>query len=186
MKRVLRRPSPAMVIAIVALIAALGGTAVGAAFVSKKQAKKIAANQVNKLAPGLSVASAKSADNAANATNATKAANSDALGGKGLRGISQWVSFGSAGNVVDQSGGITVTKLAATGRYRVNFPTSIADCLFNVTPGIVPAASDGSDFAEAMAMIARSSTNSPNAVQIEMADPAGVEINEPGHVTVQC
>ena len=66
MKRVFRRPSPAMVVAIVALISALGGTAVGAAFVTKKQAKKIAKNQVNKLAPGLSVASAKSADNANN------------------------------------------------------------------------------------------------------------------------
>jgi len=43
------------VVAIVALIAALGGTAIGAAFVTKKQSKKIAKNQVNKLAPGLSV-----------------------------------------------------------------------------------------------------------------------------------
>jgi hypothetical protein len=66
MRRVFRRPSPAMVVAIVALISALGGTAVGAAFVTKKQAKKIAKNQVNKLAPKLSVASAKSADNANN------------------------------------------------------------------------------------------------------------------------
>ena len=64
MKRVFRRPSPAMVIAIVALVAALGGTAIGAAFVTKKQAKKIAKNQVNKLAPGLSVNHAKTADNA--------------------------------------------------------------------------------------------------------------------------
>ncbi|HEY6636421.1 MAG TPA: hypothetical protein VIZ61_01950 [Solirubrobacterales bacterium] len=64
MKRVFRRPSPAMVIAIVALIAALGGTAIGASFVTKKQTKKIAKNQVKKLAPGLSVASAKKADDA--------------------------------------------------------------------------------------------------------------------------
>jgi hypothetical protein len=66
MKRVIRRPSPAMVVAIVALISALGGTAIGAAFVTKKKAKKIAANQVNKLAPGLSVASAKTAETATN------------------------------------------------------------------------------------------------------------------------
>ena len=70
MKKVVRRPSPAMVVAIVALIAALGGTAIGAGFVTKKKAKKIAANQVNKLAPGLSVAKAKKANDA------------DALGGK--------------------------------------------------------------------------------------------------------
>jgi tRNA(Arg) A34 adenosine deaminase TadA len=56
-----------MVVAIVALVVALGGTAVGAAFVTKKQTKKIAANQVNKLAPGLSVNHAKTADSAKDA-----------------------------------------------------------------------------------------------------------------------
>ena len=75
MRRVFRRPSPAMVIAIVALIVALGGTALAGGFITKKKAKKIAANQVNKLAPGLSVAHAGAADNATNATNATNANN---------------------------------------------------------------------------------------------------------------
>jgi hypothetical protein len=74
MKRVIRRPSPAMIVAIVALIAALSGTAIGAAFVTKKQTKKIAANQVNKLAPGLSVASAKKADDADKLGGASAAA----------------------------------------------------------------------------------------------------------------
>jgi hypothetical protein len=63
-----------MVVAIVALIVALGGTAIAGGFITKKKAKKIAANQVNKLAPGLSVASAKNADNATNADTATRSA----------------------------------------------------------------------------------------------------------------
>jgi hypothetical protein len=65
MKKVLGRPSPAMVVAIVALIAALGGTAVAGGFITKKKAKKVADNQITKRAPGLSVASAKTADNLA-------------------------------------------------------------------------------------------------------------------------
>jgi uncharacterized cupredoxin-like copper-binding protein len=75
------RPSPAILIAILALVAALAGTAVAGptatTSVSKKKVKKIAKKQaikqINKLAPGLSVAHADSATNANNA---------DKLGGK--------------------------------------------------------------------------------------------------------
>jgi hypothetical protein len=76
-----------MVVAIVALIVALGGTAVAGGFITKKKAKKVAANQVNKLAPGLSVASAKNADNATNASD------SNALGGTAPNGFPKVTQF---------------------------------------------------------------------------------------------
>jgi hypothetical protein len=63
MKRLLRRPSPAMIVAIVALIAALGGTAIAGGVLNKKKVNKIITNR----APGLSVAHAKSADSATSA-----------------------------------------------------------------------------------------------------------------------
>jgi hypothetical protein len=51
------RPSPAIVVAVVALIAAVAGTAVAGpgaeTSVSKKKTKQIAKKQVNKLAPGI-------------------------------------------------------------------------------------------------------------------------------------
>ena len=56
MKRVFRRPSPAMVVAIVALIAALGGTAIAGGALNKKKVKNISNNQITQRAPGLSVA----------------------------------------------------------------------------------------------------------------------------------
>jgi hypothetical protein len=66
-------PSPAMGVAIVALVFAVGGSAIaGVATISvlnkkeKKQTRKVAKREINKAAPGLSVA---------------KAANADALGG---------------------------------------------------------------------------------------------------------
>ena len=66
MKKALKsRPSPAMIVAIAALIVALGGTAVAGGVLNKKKVNKIITNR----APGLSVASAKSADNAKNADN---------------------------------------------------------------------------------------------------------------------
>ena len=81
-----RRPSPAMSVAVAALIIALVGTAMAAPTAiksvlnkqEKKQVKNIAANQINKLAPGLSVARAEAATNAANA---------DAVGGQSLANI---------------------------------------------------------------------------------------------------
>jgi hypothetical protein len=66
MKRLLRRPSPAMIVAIVALIAALGGTAIAGGVLNKKKVNKIITNR----APGLSVAHAKSADSATSAGSA--------------------------------------------------------------------------------------------------------------------
>src|SRR5215475_4587726 len=72
MKRIIRRPSPAMIVAIAALVAALGGTAVAGpqAIISalnkkeKKQTRNIANSEIDKRAPGLSVANAQNATNA--------------------------------------------------------------------------------------------------------------------------
>ena len=54
------RPSPAMIVAMVALIVAIGGTAVAAGVLNKKKVNTIITNR----APSLTVASAKNADNA--------------------------------------------------------------------------------------------------------------------------
>ncbi len=66
-----------VVVAALAIVAALAGTALGGPdagiSVSKRQTKKIARKQIEKLAPGLSVASA---------ADATDAANAAALGGR--------------------------------------------------------------------------------------------------------
>jgi hypothetical protein len=81
-----RMPSPGILVAVLALVAALAGTAVAGtdattSAINKKKVKSIAAKQINKLAPGLSVASAETADSAdsatraQNATNATNATN---------------------------------------------------------------------------------------------------------------
>jgi hypothetical protein len=84
-----RRPSPAMIVASAALIVALAGTAMAAPTAiksilnkkEKKQASNIAKNQVNNLAPGLSV---KHANTAGSADTAKQA---DAVGGQALAKI---------------------------------------------------------------------------------------------------
>lgn len=86
------RPSPAMVLASIALVFALAGTAIAgpdaissavtksqvkklAKKQGKKQGKKQAIKQIDKAEPNLDVNSAKTADNATNAENATNAQN---------------------------------------------------------------------------------------------------------------
>ena len=75
MGRIRTLPSPALVVALLALVAAVTGAAVAknGKTVTKKQAKNIASNQITQRAPGLSVAHAGSADEAVNA---------DAVGGQ--------------------------------------------------------------------------------------------------------
>jgi hypothetical protein len=92
----IKKPTTGFLVAVTALVVALGGTAVAAqqddaaragksdaaaAALTKKQVKKIAKKQANKAitqrAPGLTVAKAALADNATNATNATKASLAD-------------------------------------------------------------------------------------------------------------
>jgi hypothetical protein len=84
-----RRPSPAMIVAATALIVALAGTAMAAPIAiksilnkkEKKQVKNISKNQVNALAPGLSVKHANTAGTADTAKDA------NALGGVDLKNV---------------------------------------------------------------------------------------------------
>lgn len=90
-----RRPSPAMIVAATALIVALAGTAMAAPTAiksilnkkEKKQVKNISKNQVNKLAPGLSVKHANTAGSADTAKRADVSSNTDAIGGVELKDI---------------------------------------------------------------------------------------------------
>jgi hypothetical protein len=110
------RPSPAMVVAVIALTGALAGTAIAGpdaitSAVTKSKVKKIAKQQANKQikkkAGGLSVA------NAQNATNATTAANANAP--------SVYAQVTQDGNVeASRSRGVNsdnVTQIANTGVY---------------------------------------------------------------------
>jgi hypothetical protein len=84
-----RRPSPAMIVAAIALIVALAGTAMAAPTAiksilnkkEKKQVKNISKNQINALAPTLSVKHANTAGSADTAKRADVATDADALKG---------------------------------------------------------------------------------------------------------
>jgi hypothetical protein len=120
MKRVFRRPTPAMAVAIAALIAALGGTAVAGGVLNKKKVNNIITNR----APGLSVASAKKADsatnatnatNASNATNATNATNASTVGGQTVTRIFQKLPTNSAATTIYSANGLVISGGCTAG-----------------------------------------------------------------------
>jgi hypothetical protein len=214
-KFTVNRPSPALVIAIVALFAAMGGSAYAAATITGKNIKNnsittsdiktstlrgsdvksntltgsdISESSLGKVPSSSKADSADSAATAGKATNAdhaTAADDSGKLGGMSLRGLSQWAVVSSAGAVIDSSADVTVVKLAAAGRYRVHFASAVAKCGINANAGIAPTASDASNFANRFALVAHSSTGA-NDVQVEIVDDAGTEANSPFYITAQC
>jgi hypothetical protein len=118
LSRIRRLPSPALVVAVVALVAAVGGGTMAIASSGKKLVNK----QITKRAPGLSVRHATSADTAANA---------DELGGAAPGSYErrpQRALVNGNGTIAAQSGGITVNStLGSSGLYFVAFPTSVAN-----------------------------------------------------------
>jgi hypothetical protein len=138
-RRRLRLPSPAIVIAMIALSLVLGGTAIAAgtsAPLSKKQVTKL----VKKLAPKLSVKHAKTANTAAaaaaaahatsadSATSATTAASATGLPGPLASGQTERGVFGVAGNEAGASDFISETG--------ISFPIPLAAVpAFNVVTG---------------------------------------------------
>jgi hypothetical protein len=141
-KRRLRLPSPALVIALIALTLVLGGTAV-AASTAKPLNKKSVTKLVKKLAPKLSVKHAKSANSAAaavsathatsadSATSATTAASATGLAGPLASGQTERGVFGLAGH--ETTAGDFVSETGIT------FPIPLAAApAFNVVVGATP------------------------------------------------
>jgi len=145
------RPSAAIVVAVLALVAALAGTAVAGRDVStsavskkkvKKIAKKQAVKQINELAPGLSVAHADTAETAETADTANIAANANALGGIAPSGFATRlfayvrVDLPSTYEVEYGRGVTGVTSTGTAGEYDVTFNRNVAGCAAHATPGI--------------------------------------------------
>jgi hypothetical protein len=100
------RPSAGLLVAVLALVAAIAGTAVAGpgattSKLTKKKVVKIAGQEIKKLAPGLSVAHADTATSATTADSAAQAENADLLDGVDSAGFQQKCATGAIrGSVV--------------------------------------------------------------------------------------
>ena len=151
-----RRPSPALLISLIALFVSLGGTGYAALTVSGKNIKNesitgkdVKANSLGsrqvKESSLAKVRSAKRADSARTADSvriAHSAGNSAALGGAPAAAFARRlfaVVNGTAAvpSVIRSSGGVSVARLGADDRgdYTVRFPQAVSDCAYAVTTG---------------------------------------------------
>jgi hypothetical protein len=107
MSRIRALPSPAMVVALLALVAGITGAAIakGGKTVTKKQAKNIASNQIAAKAPSLSVSHATTAGSADSAKDA------GSVNGKRVVKVFAKVPFQTPTStlIADLGGGFTLT-----------------------------------------------------------------------------
>jgi hypothetical protein len=108
MKRVFRRPSPATVLAVAALLVALGGTAVAGGVLNKKKVNNIVTNR----APGLSVG------------------NSAKLGGQPPPAFQSQLLSAVVRTDGTLAGGVgaVISNRGSAGRYTVKFNRDIMSC----------------------------------------------------------
>jgi hypothetical protein len=158
-KQILRRPSPAMVVAIFALCLAVGGTAVAATKLSKNAVK-------TKNIKNGAVTESKIA---ANAVTESKIANGAISPGKlasSTKTIWAETDLGNGQNILRQSGGVTITPVAATpGEAVVNFGTDVSNRAISVTP-LLTLGSINAEYARCPQIGCPTSADSPNAIAV--------------------
>lgn len=156
----LRRPSPALAIAVLALVVALGGSAYAVRQINGSTIKvrsipgdrirnnALTGTQINEARLGRvnearNATSSKfalrasAADSAANALNAGSARSADTLAGSpptAFQGRIRWALIDGAGNVLDQSGGIASPALHSGTTYVIDFGVDLSRKALLVTP----------------------------------------------------
>ncbi len=173
-----RKPSPAMLVAVLALIAAVAGTAVaesGPNANTSASAKKTAKKALKK---------AKKANQAAKGAQATA---EDAQGlAEGAQATAEdatpLAAVVAADGSVVRGSGVTSTnaKLGGNGLYTVDFDRNLSDCVWvaqigngNGTPTI---------YGEMSTFLA----GSPNGIFVQTAGSNGVLADRPFHLLVHC
>jgi hypothetical protein len=153
-----------MIIAMIALVASVAGTAIAAdpaAKLNRSKVKKIADQQIANAAPTLSVGKATNADTAKIASNILSA---NVLG-----------SGAALGSIPS---GVTSSK-TALGTYEVVFPRSIAGCTLSASPG--------SATSETPILVgAAPKVGAPNTVRVFTRSAANVVSDQDFYVQVVC
>jgi hypothetical protein len=148
LRRLKSHATPATVIAIIALIVALGGTAVAGGVLNKKKVNNIITNR----ASGLSVLKAKSADSASTAGTAGSATADNVFGAE---------TTGGSGIVNATLPGTTATKSSNT--FTIHFPRAVVDCVVA-----------GSGLFDGDTSVVRSGTANPN--DVIASNPSGTNV----------
>lgn len=136
MKNSFRHPSPALVIAILALVFALGGTAIAAKrylITNTKQISPAVLKQLAKLAAKEGKRGSPGAAGAAGATGAAGA--SGARGPAGPGAIVYWAVVNPNGSLARHGTSETQVEQIGTGSYVVKFEAEVTQCAYEAAIG---------------------------------------------------
>ena len=187
MKRL--RPSASMLVAVLALVIAVAGSALAGPTATQSKKKHADAKQDRKLVKsmlkGATVKHAKSADSAASAGNS---ANLGGLPPSAYQGRVRWALVDTSGTIVAQSGGITNDHPLAGDNY-LDFGSSVAGHPISTTMhynnvGFTTAAPCGGTAIPGDVSCAQPGTNDTNHVFVVTEGVNGVAANRSFYVVV--
>ena len=182
MRRIKRaKPSPALLVAVVALVAALAGTAIGGVAVTslskkdkkqvtkiaKKQGKKQANKQIDKKAPGLSVASA---------TNAGNAGNADTVNDLSVQRLFAQVGTNGATKTLLNAGGLRITLGCPGGQLDIDGISQVNNSRILVR-GVTGAEFGGVDFDSGASLNLGGSATFGHMFDLVFTQPNGTTVN---------
>lgn len=174
-----------------ALVAALAGTALAAdpptRAISKAKVKKIAAKQVKKLAPDLSVASAARAETAGRADSAGRADTAGRADSAGRAENLLWavvVDDDGPGNAaVVRAGQAGTTATDVGDGVVVDFGQPVTGCSWVATKGAIGSTTPGLPGGEATT---EGVAGNPSGVHVEVRTSSGAFLDDPFHLLVAC
>jgi hypothetical protein len=210
LKQLKRLPSPAMIVSLVALFAALGGTSYAALSANSVNSRTIQNGTIrnedfkdgtlrgaefkrDSLGGGAIKEEAldasklgfvRTATRATTADNATKAALADRATAAG--GVTRQLAVAADGTrSLDRGGVVSVTK-TATGLYQVIFDADLRACVSSATLAITPPPADSRGAPVTGEIAVSPLAGNVNGVQVATADSAGVATDRAFQLLVSC
>lgn len=186
MKKSFRLPSPALVIAILALIVALSGTAIAAKrylITNTKQISPAALKQLTKLAAAQVKQGPAGAAGAAGATGAAGAAGLNGeRGAPGPGAVVYWAVVNPEGTLARHGSSQTSAERIEVGSYVVKFEADVSQCAYEAAIGRADAENtENPGFATVVAR-----AGEPHGVEVQTYN-VGSELKDKGfHLAVFC
>ena len=180
--RNLRRPSPALVISIVALFVALGGTGYAAITITGKQVQDSSLTGKDVKNKSLTKRDFKGSVRGPHGATGPVGAKGDS-GAKGDPGVSAtrlWAVVNTNGTLQRGSNVASTGKLSGLGNYQVLFNQDISGCEYSVNVG-------GADITSSTGIAsAVRRLDQPTGVQVSTSDFDGAQADRSFHLAVHC
>jgi len=197
----LKLPSPAMIVALVALFAALGGTSYAALSANSVNSRTIQNGTIrnedfkdgtlrgqefkrDSLGGGAIKEESLDASKLGNVRTASRATEADRA--TVANGLTRQVAVAADGARANDRGGVVSVTKTATGRYQVIFDSDVRACAYSATLAIAAPPADRREVPATGEIAAAPLAANVNGVEVATADSAGVAADRAFHLIVSC